>query len=347
MELTWLVDVMGHYTSQAIATSTGSAECWDTATRWLKECQSSHPECVVPNQSPWYPTRLLDISTVGDDTIRLVVTADIQPKGGYVSLSHRWGDLMSIKLTKDSIHDAKSGIAFQQLPLTFQHAIQIARRLGQEYIWIDSLCILQDEDDKSDWLKEATLMDKVYSNSFLNISATAGNDSSRGLFAVRDPDFELRPVELTCPIIPASDDKATQMHTFIMSDVLLFERELMNAPLNQRAWVLQERLMAPRVLHFGSGQLFWECRKGLLCERFPKTFPDFMNRLTATTFKSLDIAKRRPNKRGLHHISEVPPGKNSDLIMVHLWTTVWCRHILNASSPLGAIRLLRYPESPK
>src|SRR2546421_346148 len=88
-----------------------------------------------------------------------------------------------------------------------------------------------------------------------------------------------------------------------------------SASFNRRAWVLQERLMAPRVLHFGSAQLFWECRRGLLCERFPETFPGFMHRLTATTFKSMDISKRRPNKRGKRHISEVPQGKNSDLIV--------------------------------
>lgn len=80
--------------------------------------------------------------------------------------------------------------------------------------------------------------------------------------------------------------------------------------------------MAPRVLHFGSAQLLWECRRGLLCERFPETFPDFMNRLTATTFKSMDISKRRPNTRGKRYISEVPQGKNSDLIVFRLWTTL-------------------------
>lgn len=317
-----LTDVERHYASQTMAHSTGSTECWDTALRWLNDCRSNHPECLVPDEPSWYPTRLLDIGTGVDDVVRVVISAETQPKDGYVTLSHRWGDVMTTKLTKASFQDLKSGIALQQLPLTFQHATEIAKRLDKRYIWIDSLCIFQDNDDKSDWLKEAALMDKVYSNSFLNISATAGYDNSQGLFVTRDPEFELRPTRISCPIVPTSSTQASQIHNFIVSDVLLFERELMNAPLNRRAWVLQERLMAPRVLHFGSAQLFWECRRGLLCERFPETFPDFMNRLTATTFKSMDISKRRPNKRGKRHISEVPQGKNSDLIVVHLWTTV-------------------------
>lgn len=310
-----------HYAIQARGQSTGSSECWEAVLTWLSDCQS-HPECHVPDEPPFYPTRLLDIGSGGKDSIRLIVSADTHPQGGYVTLSHRWGDANFIKLTKQSHQDLKSGIALHDLPLTFQHAIEIARRLNKQFIWIDSLCIFQDADDKSDWLIEAALMDRVYTNGFLNISATAGRDNSCGLFATRDPEFELTPAKISCPVSPAKDNAARRTHSFMMTEVDFFEREVTYTPLNRRAWVLQERLLAPRVLHFGPTQLLWECRRAIVCERFPKTIPEFMHRVSATKFKSLDITTRRPLKKRVSHMSQMPLGRNSDLIVFNLWMEV-------------------------
>lgn len=112
----------------------------------------------------WYPTRLLDIGSSASDLVRVIDTASIQPKGGYVTLSHRWGDKVFIKLTKTSASSLRVGVPIGSLPLTFQQAAEVARRLQKRYLWIDSLCVFQNQDDKLDGLKEAALMERMYSN---------------------------------------------------------------------------------------------------------------------------------------------------------------------------------------
>jgi hypothetical protein len=261
-----------YYNSLEAPSSTESSQFWDVAARWLGDCQENHPECRVLGHN-LYPTRLLDIGEPSGNTVRVVVSAKELPTGAYATLSHRWGDATFIKLTKKSASDLMSGIALENLPLTFQHAVQVARYLKIRYIWIDSMCIFQDEDDKSDWLHEAGLMDQVYSNSYLNISATASRDSSCGLFVTRDPSSQLKPVRAMVRMPSAGGDPSSDPRNFNMIDTRFFDRELKWAPLGRRGWVFQERFLSPRVLHFGSNQLIWECRKETLCERYPKTLP--------------------------------------------------------------------------
>jgi len=153
-----LEDLEKHYRSMKTSVSTGSSESWVMASEWLQKCISEHSECFVPEEPSWYPTRLLDIGSSPGDVVKVITTANIQPKGGYVTLGHRWGDAVVIKLTKSSAPNLRSGVSLSTLPLTFQQAAEVARRLQKRYIWIDSLCIFQDEDDKSDWFKEAALM---------------------------------------------------------------------------------------------------------------------------------------------------------------------------------------------
>jgi Heterokaryon incompatibility protein (HET) len=69
------------------------------------------------------------------------------------------------------------------VPKTFEDAIVVTRKLHVQYLWIDSLCIIQD--DPEDWGTESLLMDQVYKNALLNIAATAASDSSGGLFYSR------------------------------------------------------------------------------------------------------------------------------------------------------------------
>ena len=185
-------------------------------------------------------------------------------------------------------------MALAELPLTFQHAIEVTRRLKKQYIWIDSLCIYQDQDDKSDWLIESQLMHKVYTRCYLNIAATGAKDGTEGLFATRSADCELKP--LTIEWLPPSHVQSAEAPRpkYVLTDWLFLERELLLAPLNRRGWVLQERLLAPRILHFGSRQLFWECSRGVLCERFPITLPLCMRKTRAANFSSLKYAYGEP-----------------------------------------------------
>ena len=220
------------------------------------------------------------------DSVRLVITEDRQLTDNYVTLSHCWGKPSPLKLTRQSQKRLVDGVNVSELPLTFQHAIVVAKRLSTKFIWIDSLCIFQDDDDKSDWLREAQLMDKVYTHACLNISATASTDGSQGLFRSRDPAVVLKPTIVSwCPPTNGTQDPREKAE-WVLTELFFLNRQLMHEPLHHRAWVLQERLLANRVLHFGASQLFWECKHGVLCERFPDHLPSFMHNFGPATFKS-------------------------------------------------------------
>ena len=149
------------------------------------------------------------------------------------------------------------------LPLTFQDAIEVTRRLGFHYLWIDSLCILQD--DRSDWLCESAEMGKVYSNAVLNLSATGIPNSSSSMF--HDRDLE----SLFPSIIEIEVNNIVQQYHLYDGDI--WNDEITKAHLNFRAWVFQERMLARRVLHFGRRQLAWECRELNAMELFPGGLP--------------------------------------------------------------------------
>lgn len=147
----------------------------------------------------------------------------------------------------------------------------MARSLGIYYIWIDLLCIIRSEESLVDWKLEAPKMDKVYSRAVLNIAATGASDSSKGLFFPRRPDAlgEFR-------LDWSFKSKFSIQYTIIDYDY--WKHLVVNESLIRRAWVVQERLLAPRVLHFGSRQLFWECSAWEASEDFSLGIPPVLIR---------------------------------------------------------------------
>jgi hypothetical protein len=149
------------------------------------------------------------------------------------------------------------------LSTTFRHAVEVTRRLGLSYIWIDSLCIIQDS--KADWAAESVRMQAVYSSAIVDIAATASSDGHGGLFRDRDA---------RAALLPCQVEMWTGGHLVhhYLCDFEPWQEAFQHAPLNVRAWVLQERLLAPRVLHFDAEQVVWECDSLVACERYPKGF---------------------------------------------------------------------------
>ena len=256
--------------------STSSFQSWVLASTWYQSCLTSHESCNRKRREQsdfkqWYPTRLIKISR-WSNRLRLITARDEQPDGPYLTLSHCWGKSNFIQLTQSTKSDFLKDIPYSKLPKTFQDAISAARFLGVYYIWIDSLCIIQGEESLADWKHEAAKMDKVYSHSMLNISATGASDGSKGLFFPRSADAtELLEIELDHPIRL----KFSQKYTLLDYDY--WKRLVLDEPLIRRAWVVQERLLAPRVLHFGSKQVFWECQLDA-SEDFPLGLPAVLAR---------------------------------------------------------------------
>lgn len=250
--------------------------------KWYKECISTQTTCnanALKGQQ-WYPTRLLDVGTLPSSPVKLCKTSSDNTTGPYVTLSHCWGTSQMYKLTRSNITALSNEIPLRKLPRTFVDAIEITRRLGIRYIWIDSLCIIQDSTE--DRLNEVALMESVYSNSHCNIAATASRNGQGGLFRSRDP-AHIRAWYLT-----ASWGQRRASETFLVYDGEMWELQLNKAPLNLRAWVLQERFLAPRVLQFCQSQIFWECRQRDVCEAFPCGLTPWLSSPYKTRFKRLD-----------------------------------------------------------
>lgn len=164
----------------------------------------------------------------------------------------------------------------ESLPKTFHDAVTTTRRLNARYLWIDSLCIIQKlGEDCGDWQHEASLMSMVYQNSLCNISATGAEDCSQGLFFKRNQSRILpRKVKSR---IAQPDASPLDEKVLYLVDSAMWSDYLEISPLLSRGWVVQERILSPRIIHFGREQLAWECRELDACESFPGGLPPYLH----------------------------------------------------------------------
>jgi hypothetical protein len=149
------------------------------------------------------------------------------------------------------------------LPRTFQDAIAMTRKLGVRYMWIDSLCICQD--DVKDWERESARMAAVYSNAYLTIAATGSSDAGGGLFFDRPGRSYLRTLFRSTNGAVKGDVLIFPLATWLELDHSTLVKMPRN-PLSYRGWAFQERVLARRVLHFAVNQISLECLQGTLFE---------------------------------------------------------------------------------
>ena len=267
-----------------------SSDVLDTAQTWMKKCKCAKTWEVSGEK--WYPRRLLDLQDLRANRhdlrnarVRLVESAECPglqttSSGGhrfrsrrqddrYVTLSHCWGKpgpgVTPLRMTFDTERRFKTeGIGLQELPKTFRDAVIFASRLDKVgFIWIDSLCIRQPlssaPEQMQDWFEQSRYMGTVYQRGFLNISATASSDGNGGLFFDRRTEH---PWETIIDVVSPKESmppKPDPVYRCMLIDGSSWKRLVEQAPVNRRAWVFQERLLAPRVLHFGHNQVAWEC----------------------------------------------------------------------------------------
>lgn len=227
------------------------------------------------------PLRLLNIEPRLDAGVRVVDSRDtsLGPRIQYATLSHCWGEERVIQTTKETLDRRKQGIEWNSLPKTFQDAVTIVRSLGILFIWIDSLCIVQD--DENDWKHESARMATIYSNSYLNIAATGASNSRGGCLSPRALSYVSRRFEIHSVPVNFLADPAEHAEPAIFvrpsfdpihhrySTSRRYESDLPDSkvvPLLSRAWVFQERFLAPRTVHFHPSEMVMECKSSLRCE---------------------------------------------------------------------------------
>ncbi|THV44903.1 hypothetical protein BGAL_0559g00030 [Botrytis galanthina] len=257
------------------------------AKNWLKDCiagSGKHQRCGIHEDPPILPTRVIDVGS-SDEEICLHIS-QAEEKSQYVALSHCWGGAVTTMTTTSTIHAFVTSLP-SKLPKTFIDAITVTRTLGQRYLWIDSLCILQDSEE--DWITESSQMDRVYSQALFTIVADAANNSSSGF--LEPPTRNSRKTSIvTCDFTTSTSTTSLSIaihvrergelafqlpyHDFHSnSDMEQISCAFPNKPetvirskLSTRAWAFQERLLSPRTLHFGPSEMAWECQTICSCE---------------------------------------------------------------------------------
>ncbi|KAK8091272.1 heterokaryon incompatibility protein-domain-containing protein [Apiospora phragmitis] len=203
----------------------------------------------------YVPTRLVEIC--GNETFRIV---QLPPDSGirYTALSYCWGRGSSLKATKFNIDNLAREHSLSDLPAVLRDAIHITRRLGVSYIWIDALCILQD--DASDWEVESSSMGSIYKDAYLTIAASASPDAHVPFL---DRQFNTSSVHLQLETPEGSD-----LHIKARKRPACGVHSSYNAadPWRRRAWTLQEQLLATRLISFSTNELQWRCKTNPRCE---------------------------------------------------------------------------------
>ncbi|KAJ9632025.1 hypothetical protein H2203_000426 [Taxawa tesnikishii (nom. ined.)] len=214
------------------------------------------------------PTRVIEVMSAESDRVFLTETTNGQ-RGKYVALSYCWGQIQASKvfrLTPNNYYACKyNGIIISELPETIQDAIAIARGLAVPYLWVDSLCIIQE--DAEDWPRESSTMGDTYSNAFLTIGADCAESATSKIIRNRQwsnlrycQQFRLGPdcVHVQLKRSPGSDpDHIPAARAHFSKDA---------APIHHRAWTFQEYLLSPRMLHYGPNEMTWECNEAWSCE---------------------------------------------------------------------------------
>lgn len=198
------------------------------------------------------PNRVIDVGDSSHPQVKLCETQENET-ARYICLSHCWGTEQIIQTKTSTLQQYKEGISWDDLSKTFQDAIIFTRKLRVRYIWIDSLCIIQDSVD--DWRAESSQMATIYENSYLTLAATKSKNGAGGCFSSASP--ECKAHELRC-----KGDYGVPHPVYVRRNL----HDNYNNPLLERGWVFQERLLSPRVVHFSAQELYWECREAVACE---------------------------------------------------------------------------------
>lgn len=234
-------------------------EASERALGWMKNCLGSHNSCKQ-NQIPTvYPSRLIELR---DFDMCLISPTKDKTSGAFVALSYCWGHNPNfLRLTVANLPELSAGISYETLPIAFQEAMRLARSLTIKYIWIDSLCIIQSGPGSAeDWASESRKMKDVYSSCILNISMSSSSNPHDSCLSPLAPHVTY-PFEVDTTKIISVTYGEHRDETCVVYDPQYFPEALNKLPLGQRAWALQERLLSPRVLSFGMGEIFWDCKE--------------------------------------------------------------------------------------
>ena len=258
VQLTIAGTVAAKYITRRPIAKQGSSLSIDKLMQLVSDCTKKHARCKLGvdglnlDDFPVLPTRVIDVGK-SDQLPHLAVPHSQRDK--YVTLSHCWGANRWVATTIDTLPHMRDGFDLESIRQSYADAILICRRLGIQYLWIDSFCIVQD--DRNDWEAESAKMGEIYERAYCNIAATGVDDGTAGFLKNR----------LTEPIFIRVEN-ADDENRFYFTDQpdSNFEAQVHGKRLNTRGWVLQERLLSRRTIHFSDDMWYFECGEHVISE---------------------------------------------------------------------------------
>ncbi|KAM0243964.1 hypothetical protein ACHAP5_006727 [Fusarium lateritium] len=232
---------------------------FDMLKNWVNICEKHHSICLYGEKPINIPRfRLIDIKR------KCVVQVGENERPPFATLSYVWGIRPFLRLVKANVKELEEEGCLErlELPPTIEDAITVCEKLQIDYLWIDSLCIIQD--DESVMLDVVDKMDSVYREGILTLIAAPGADAYSGIPGVRpgsrfleQHSLELRGMQL----IDSVDE-----HQFSLYSNSKEPDWIDGTPWSRRAWTFQEALVSRRSLFFTSEQVYFSCREGLMSE---------------------------------------------------------------------------------
>ena len=235
----------------------GSATSAHLMQQWIRSCDTTH-QCMTTVAGPGLPSRLLSTNYHVDGGVRLCPTAEMDPEVRYTALSFVWGKANKghDRTLSHNLATFEERIDYEQLSKTIRDAIQVTYQLGIKYIWIDSLCVIQDV--REDWAEASGQTEKIFSNAYCVLAASSALDVTKGFITPRRQRLA----------VPLKDFNGVAISACELIDD--FQTDVDASPLSSRGWAFQERVLARRIIFFTSTQMYWQCGEGIHCETLMK-----------------------------------------------------------------------------
>ncbi|KAK3312603.1 heterokaryon incompatibility protein-domain-containing protein [Apodospora peruviana] len=228
---------------------------------WISACTKYHSDrCRVKTGS--FEDSFPGLEVVRFIDVKRSSIVELRTVPHYVALSYVWGEVSTVRLTATSRPGLllPGGIekAWQGIPRTIKDAIELVRKLGVRYLWVDALCLIQnDPDDVSRGVK---IMDEIYERSWLTIIAASGHNANGGLPGIHENS------RCSSAAVPITEDVSVGL--FVPLD-----RLLKCSVYETRAWTFQEQLLARRAVYFVDGHVFFRCREDVYAEQLMDQSP--------------------------------------------------------------------------
>ncbi|KAK3491205.1 heterokaryon incompatibility protein-domain-containing protein [Neurospora hispaniola] len=263
-----------------IPKTTSSDESLSWAIQQINHCRDSHQHCNSYLSAAVLPKRVVFVGTTAEPALRLYESQG--ERDFYICLSYCWGRRPFLRTLFDNLETHKRCINPDDLPPTMHDAIEYTRQLGVHYIWIDSLCIIQDS--VLDWREEAGKMASIYQRSYLVLSATSSADAYGGMHVSLPSDYQTFALTVNTKTNEIRDSNIADQANFSMTTnttetfyvrrtydhvnrgTSSYAGRIPMLPTNKRGWIFQERFLSSRVLHFGPQELYFECLEDSACQ---------------------------------------------------------------------------------